>query len=392
MRVACVGGGPAGLYFAMLMKLWAPGNDVTVYERNMPGLAHHGGVVVDRRFLARLARLDLETAQQIGRGAARWQDQVINFRGERYVHRDDVVSYGISRQRLAEVLAARAVQLRADIRYFCDVRDMAELRDADLILAADGAASTLRDSQPFGTTVTDGRNKFAWLGTSRPFDAFTLIFEQTEAGWIWAYAYQHAPGASTFIVECPPETWSGLGLADGPATVGLDKIAEIFAEHLTGHPLSARLPDSTDARWLTFQSVRNARWYRGRVVLAGDSAHAAHFSAGSGVALAIEDAIALAGQLCGTPCLLATGSGHGHSAALSCLTPALEAYQQQRTAASRQQLAEASRSAALLENLSRYADLAPGEFAQAVRARRAPLLPALPPRVFGLLHRAGKIR
>ena len=388
MRIACVGGGPAGLYFAMLMKVWGPGNDVTVYERNLSGMTHGGGVTVERRFLATLARLDPESAQQIGRSAVRWQDQVISYRGERDVHHDAAPSYGVSLQRLTDVLATRAARAGVDIRYGHEVRCAAELRDADLIIAADGAGSTLRNSQPgFGSTVTEGRNKFAWLGTSKAFDAFTFIFEQTDAGWIWAYAYPYAPAASTFVVECPPETWAGLGLTDGPASVGLDKIAEIFAKHLEGQPLSAQLPDGTDARWQCFQTVSNVRWQHGRMALAGDSAHAAHFSAWSGISLAIDDVVALAGLMRGSYCLMASGYGRGHEVAMSCLSPALLAYQKQRTAAIRQQFAEAGRSAALLENLSRYATLAPGHFAQAVRARRAPLLPVLPPRVFGLLHR-----
>jgi 2-polyprenyl-6-methoxyphenol hydroxylase-like FAD-dependent oxidoreductase len=388
VRIACVGGGPAGLYFAMLVKLWGPGNDVTVYERSMAGMAHGGGVTLERKFLATLARLDPETAQQIGRAAVRWQDQVISYRGERDVHHDAAPSYGVSLRRLTDVLAARAARTGVDIQYGHEVRCAAELRDADLVIAADGAQSTLRSSQAgFGSTVTEGRNKFAWLGTSKAFDASTLIFEQTDAGWIWAYAFRYAPAASTFIVECPPETWAGLGLADGPASVGLDKIAEIFAAHLDGHQLSAQLPDGTDARWLSFQTVSNVRWQHGRMALAGDSAHAAHFSAWPGTSLAIDDVVALAELMRGEPCLMAAGYGHGHEVALSCLSPTLLAYQKQRQAAVRQQFAEARRSAALLENLSRYTSLAPSHFAQAVRARRAPLLPVLPPRVFGLLHR-----
>ena len=388
MRIACVGGGPAGLCFAILMRHCGPGNEVTVYERDTAGRAHGGGVAVEQKFLAALAQVDPESAQQLGRTAVSWKNLVISYRGEHDVQHDNQPSYGISLQRLTDVLAARAAQVGVDIRYGHEVRSAAELRDADLILAADGAASTLRTSQPgFGTTVKEGRNKFAALGTSKPFDAFSFIFEQTDVGWIWAYAYQYAPAASTFVVECPPETWAGLGLADGPATVGLDKIAEIFAAQLDGHPLTTQLPDGKDARWLSFQTVSNARWQHGRVALAGDSAHAAHFSAWSGTTLAIDDVVGLVGQLRASTCLMAAGYGRGHGVALSCLSPTLVAYQKQRIGAVRQELAEASRSAAMLDNLSRYAGLAPRQFAQAVRARRAALLPVLPPRVFGLLHR-----
>ena len=393
VRIACVGGGPAGLYFALLMKLCGPGNHVTVYERNQPGTGHGGGVSVDRKLLATMARFDSESAHQIGRAAVRWQDTVVSYRGERDVHHDNGVCYSVSRQRFADILAARAAQLGVSVRFEREVRSAAELRDADLVLAADGAGSTLRGTQAgFGSTVAEGRNKYAWLGTSKAFDGSNFIFERTDAGWIWAYACRYAPAASTFVVECAPETWDRLGFADGPASVGLDKIAEIFAAHLDGHPLSARLPGGTDTSWLSFQTVTNARWHLGRVVLAGDSAHTAHFSAGLGIALAIEDVIALAAQLRASACLMATGIGRGHGAAMSCLVPALDSYQQQRAPAIRRHAVDAGRSAAWFENMPRYAGLAPRPFAQAVRARRAPLLPALPPRIFSLLHRAKEIR
>jgi 2-polyprenyl-6-methoxyphenol hydroxylase-like FAD-dependent oxidoreductase len=266
------------------------------------------------------------------------------------------------------------------IRHEYDVRDRSGLRAADLIVAADGADSQLRDGHlEFGTTVTEGQNKHIWLGTGKLFDSFNFFFEPTEAGWIWAYAYQHEPRASTFIVECAPGTWSGLGFDQCSPTRALGRLEEIFSGHLDGHRLWSEFPDGTDARWLNFRTVSNSSWYHGNVVLVGDSAHTTHFSAGLGTTLAIGDAIALAAQLrrAGFP---AGGEGRAD------LTAALAAYQRQRRAELRRPAAEARRSAAWFENLTRYADLAPRKFAAALHARRGPLLPWVPPRLSAPLH------
>ena len=149
----------------------------------------------------------------------------------------------------------------------------------------------------FGTTVTEGRNKHIWLGTGKLFDSFNFFFEPTEAGWIWAYAYQHEPRASTFIVECDPRTWAGLGFDSCSPTRALGRLEEIFSGHLDGHRLWSQFADGADAPWRNFRTVSNRRWHHGNVVLVGDSAHTAHFSGGLGTTQAIGDAIALAAQL-----------------------------------------------------------------------------------------------
>jgi 2-polyprenyl-6-methoxyphenol hydroxylase-like FAD-dependent oxidoreductase len=368
------------------MKLRNPAHEVTVYERGKEGAAHGWGVTMEQKFLARLADLDAETARAIERAAIRWQDQVICFGGSRDVNRDNGMAYGVSRQAFVDILAARARQLGARVRYEQEVRDPAELPEADLILAADGVNSQLRSGSPgFGTTVSQGRNKYIWLGTSRRFDAFHFFFEPTPAGWIWAYAYPHAPTASTFVVECTPATWAGLGFEDGQPGDTLDRLERIFAAQLDGHPLTARFPDGTEARWLNFRTVSNERWHQGRVVLAGDSAHTAHFSVGLGTTLAMDDVIALADHL-------GHGAGPGGVAAASLtpttLTAALRAYQAQRQDALRQSAMEGRRSATWFENMPRYAHLSPGQFATVLHSRRAPLLPHLPPRLFCGLHSA----
>jgi len=379
VRIACAGGGPAGLYFAVLMKLWQPESDVTVFERNPAGVTHGWGVTMERRFLDRLAALDAESAAELAQDSIRWQDQVLNFRGARDLNADNEDAYGISRQRFVDILAARAGRLGVEIRYSREVGDAAELPDADLIVAADGVNSRLRDSRAgFGTTIAQGRNRYTWLGTSKVFDCFNFFFEQTEAGWIWAYGYRHAPTASTLVVECAPATWAALGFDDGPASSAspaLGRLEEIFGPHLDGHHLTAQFPDGSEARWQNFRTVSNERWHDGRVALVGDAAHTAHFSVGLGTTLALEDVIALAEQLRG----VRPGAD---------LEPALAAYQQQREPALRAHAIEAERSATWFENLPRYATLSPREFATVLHARRAPLLPYLPPRVFCQLNRA----
>jgi 2-polyprenyl-6-methoxyphenol hydroxylase-like FAD-dependent oxidoreductase len=377
VRIACAGGGPAGLYFAVLMKLWQPQSDVTVFERNAAGVTHGWGVTWERNLLDRMARLDPESAAEIERNSIRWRDHVISFRGTRDVNDDDHGTYAISRQRFVNILADRASRLGVDIRYSCEIRDATEVPDADLIVAADGVNSLLRDNRwsGFDTSIKTGRNKYTWLGTSKAFDSFNFFFEPTETGWIWAYAYPHEPTASTFIVECPPATWAALGFDNGPASMALDRLEEIFGRHLDGHRLMSRSPDGSEARWQSFRTVRNERWHHGRVALAGDSAHTAHFSVGLGTRLAIDDVISLAGHLR----TAWTYAG---------VEWALAAYQQQRRSELRPHAIQAERSEGWFEHLPRYAALPPGDFVRALNARRAPFLPYLPPHVFCQLSRA----
>jgi 2-polyprenyl-6-methoxyphenol hydroxylase-like FAD-dependent oxidoreductase len=377
VRIACVGAGPAGLYFSLLMKLWNPENEVTLFERNKEGMTHGWGVTMEHKFLAELAGLDATSAADLERRSIRLRDQVVRFGGSCEISRDNDCAYGVSRQQFVEVLGARVRQLGVDIRYEHEVDDGSDLPAADLIVAADGVNSRIRNARAeFGTTITERRNRYIWLGTSKLYKAFDFFFEPTAAGWIWAYAYQHDPRASTFIVECGPETWTGLGFDRCPPAQALDRLEEIFACHLDGHGLFGQFPDGTEASWRKFRTIRNERWRSGNVVLAGDSAHTTHFSVGLGTTLALEDVIALAGQL----------RKAGYPTGRYRLSAALAAYQEQRRAGLGFHATEARRSAAWFENVPRYACLTPPQFARVLHSRRAPLLPMLPPRLFCLLY------
>ncbi|HXT88387.1 MAG TPA: FAD-dependent monooxygenase [Trebonia sp.] len=382
VRIACVGGGPAGLYFSILMKLWDPANDVTVFERSKEGATHGWGVTMEQKFLATLAELDAESAKEIKSQSVRWHDQVVSFGGGREVNDCNGDAHGVGRQRFVDLLAHRARQLGVDIHYYREVRDKSELPDADLIVAADGVNSRFRTSPEFGTSITEGRNKYIWLGTGKVFESFSFFFEPTEAGWIWAHAYQHDPTTSTFIVECAPETWTGLGFDAGPVGRTLDRLESIFASPLAGRRLWTLFSDGTEAQWLNFRTVSNERWHDGNVVLVGDAAHTANFSVGLGTTLAMQDVIALASHLRRVGDRAACGAG----IATADLHEALTAYQKQRQAELRARATEAARSALWFESVARYTNLTPSQFAAVLHARRAPLLSLLPPPLFCYLH------
>ena len=196
--------------------------------------------------------------------------------------------YGIGRRRLLEILAARALALGVRVRFEREVEDLSELADADLVVVCDGVSSRLRRQHrdQFGTAVGVGRNKYIWLGTRKVFDAFTFAFVETEAGWIWCHAYGFDRNTSTFIVECSPETWAGLGfdrLGEADTLVLLERL---FASWLDGHRLRATSHANDGAQWLNFRTLTNERWHHEKLVLLGDAAHTTHFTIGSGTKLA----------------------------------------------------------------------------------------------------------
>ncbi|MFC4943300.1 FAD-dependent monooxygenase [Pseudonocardia sp. GCM10023141] len=299
MKIVCVGGGPAGLYFAILAKLGNSRHDVTVVERNPRGATYGWSVTFAENFLDDLYRNDPVSAAAVRSEAMLWGRQVVLVGAQQPVHLGGKYGYSINRTRMLDLLTARAEQLGVDVRFDTMVGDAEESAaelGADAVVAADGAGSLvrMRHAEHFGTTIDPGRNPYVWLGTPRSFDAFTFAFEHTPAGLVWFYAYPSSDDASTCIVECSPETWTGLGLDELAPAAGIELMAEIFARPLAGAGLLAPAAGLGDAPWGRFREVRNRTWRRGNLVLMGDAAHTTHFGVGAGTVLAVEDAIALA--------------------------------------------------------------------------------------------------
>jgi 2-polyprenyl-6-methoxyphenol hydroxylase-like FAD-dependent oxidoreductase len=298
MKIVCVGGGPSGLYFAILAKLSAPRDEVVVLERATPDAAHSWGVTFAEDFLDDLHRADPESARAVRGSALLWSDQVVRIGHRPPVHLGGKYGYSIGRARLLEILTRRCHQLGVRLEYGRAVASADEI-DADLVVAADGVGSRLRGEHAhhFGTTLHSGRNRYLWLGTSRISPVFTFAFEPTPAGWVWFYAYPSTSAASTCIVECAPQTWTGLGLDAMPASAGLRLLEDVFAGALEGHRLLEPPDGLGPDPWRCFREVRNSTWRRGRTVLVGDAAHTTHFGIGSGTVLAVQDSIALAAAL-----------------------------------------------------------------------------------------------
>ncbi|HEX8937177.1 MAG TPA: bifunctional salicylyl-CoA 5-hydroxylase/oxidoreductase [Sphingomicrobium sp.] len=300
MRIACIGGGPAGLYFAISMKLRDPAHQIELFERNAPGITFGWGVVFSDLTVDNIRRNDPASAETITQEFAHWDDIDVHFRGETITSGGHGF-IGIGRKRLLEILADRARELGV-VQHFnaeCSPADR-KWRDYDLVIASDGINSRFRDAQPeaFGVDVDVRRNKFVWLGTSKVFDAFTFAFEETEHGWIWAHAYRFAPDCSTFIVECSEETWVSFGFDRMSQDQSIAACEKLFAKYLDGHRLQSNASHLVgSAAWLNFRRIKCERWNAGNVILLGDAAHTAHFSIGSGTKLALEDAIKLADVL-----------------------------------------------------------------------------------------------
>jgi 2-polyprenyl-6-methoxyphenol hydroxylase-like FAD-dependent oxidoreductase len=365
MRIACVGGGPAGLFFSILASQLDGGHRVTVHERYPAGTTYGWGVVFWSDLLAQLDEHDPPTAEAVRAHAFEWQDQVVDVTGRAPV-RIPGHGYSMARQTLLALLAERATDLGVEIRYEDDVRDPADLGDVDLVVAADGVNSALRTGRRdgFGTTVARGSNRYMWLGTTRVFDSFTFPVVRTDAGWIWAHAYGFNGDTSTFVVETTAETWHGLGFDRMGTDPTLRRLEEIFAGPLGGHPLRPQAGTRDIPPWLQFQRITNQRWHAGPVVLMGDAAHTTHFTIGSGTRLALEDAMALATALTDR----------------EDLDRALDGYGRRRRAALRTTLRSAANSARWFEQLPRHVDH--DRFADLLLRRRSAAQAYLPPEVF----------
>jgi 2-polyprenyl-6-methoxyphenol hydroxylase-like FAD-dependent oxidoreductase len=381
VKVACVGGGPAGLYFSILMKLQDPSHEVTVHERDPEGSTYGWGVTYWAGLLEKLHEGDPVSARAVREASVCWSGGLAYVGGGTTAHEGDE-GFGIGRHRLLALLGARAADLGVRIVRGRAVTELSDLGDADLVVAADGVRSALRRryTGDFGSRVALGRNRYAWLGTTKVFDAFTFAFVATEHGWIWCYGYRYDEDRSTFVVECGPATWTGLGLDRLGPDEGLDLLAGLFAKPLDGHGLSGRADAGGGADWLAFRTLTNRAWYRGNLVLLGDAAHTTHYSIGAGTTLALEDALALAKSLRGLP----EGAPGGDPARLA---PALAAYERERRAALLPVQSAARYSAQWYENLPRYLALPPDQMFALLGQRHSPLLPLVPPRVYYRLDR-----
>jgi len=304
VRIVCVGGGPAGLYFALLMKKADPGHDITVVERNRPDDTFGFGVVFSDATLETFAQADPETHRAITDAFFHWTDIDIHYQGEVTTSAGHGFA-GMSRQALLDILRRRGEALGVGFRFETEVDDLTPYLDADVVLAADGVNSAIRNryAAHFGPDIDVRPNKFVWLGTTFPFSAFTFYFKEDEHGLWRVHAYRYNATHSTFIVETTEEAWLRAGLASATEADTVRFCERLFERELDGHTLL-----ENRSLWRSFPVVRNRRWHWNNVVLMGDAAHTAHFSIGSGTKLAMEDAIALAEALrtqAGVPAALA---------------------------------------------------------------------------------------
>ncbi len=354
MRIVCVGGGPAGLYFAILMKLQDAGHDITVIERNRPHDTFGWGVVFSDETLRNLKDGDPVSEASISAGFAHWDDIEVHFKGHA-VRSGGHGFCGIERKHLLNILQDRAESLGVRLQFELEVTDDAAYADADLVIASDGINSRLRGlhADHFHPSIQLQRNKFVWLGTQKRFEAFTFIFVDTQWGWFQAHAYHFNETTSTFIVETREETWRAAGLAEADTAASIEFCERLFEPWLDASPLLSNARHVTGSPWINFPSVSNEHWSCGNIVLMGDAAHSAHFSIGSGTKLALEDAIALARTL----------------RTETDVPTALASYEAERRIDVLRIQSAARNSTEWFENVPRYAKLPPQQFAYSLLTR-----------------------
>ncbi|MGO2304152.1 MAG: bifunctional salicylyl-CoA 5-hydroxylase/oxidoreductase [Providencia sp.] len=368
MNIVCIGGGPAGLYFGLLMKLQNPQNRVVVVERNRPYDTFGWGVVFSDATLSNLRKADPVCAETISAEFSHWDDIDIHFKGT--CNRSGGHGFiGIGRKKLLNILQDRCLEVGVELVFETLVTDDQEIAlqyDADLLIASDGINSAVRTryENVFKPDIDQRRCRFVWLGTKKIFDAFTFLFAENEHGWFQVHAYQFEKGLSTFIVETTEETWLKAGIDQMSQEDGIAYCEKLFAPWLDGEKLIANAAHLRGAAiWIRFPRVICDNWVHwttpsnGKdvpVVLMGDAAHTAHFSIGSGTKLALEDAIELCESLKATNGDLRKGLAH---------------YQKVRSVEVFKIQNAARNSTEWFENVSRYENLAPEQFAYSLLTR-----------------------
>ncbi len=289
MRIAVLGGGPGGLYFAYLWKKRHPDARIDLFEQNAAGATFGFGVVFSDQALEFLRADDPDTVDAIAPRMESWRNITLNLRGES-VAIDGVGFSSIGRLELLTILQQRVRAIGVEPRYETAISSVDQLKDYDLIVAADGLNSLVRRSfeKEFGASVSYSTNKFAWYGTSKRFETLSQTFVKTDLGAFNAHHYRYSPDMSTFLVECDAATFKAYGFADRTVEESQAICEKVFAATLEGHPLK-----SNKSVWRNFPWIWNENWSSGNMVLIGDALHSAHFSIGSGTRLAIEDSIAL---------------------------------------------------------------------------------------------------
>jgi anthraniloyl-CoA monooxygenase len=347
MKVLCLGGGPAGLYFAISMKLRDPAHDVTVLERNKADDTFGWGVVLSDDALSNMEVNDPVSTKAIRDHFAYWDDIALIYKGERLVSGGHGFA-GIGRKQMLIILQARARELGVNLEFQTEFKSASEyMKDYDLVVGCDGINSLVRREfeDDFAPDIDVRLVKFIWLGTHQKFDdAFTFIFEETEHGWMWAHVYQFDADTATFIVDCMPETWNAFGFEHMTKEETVETCRRVFEKHLDGHDLmsnAAHLRGS--AVWMNFPRVICGTWYHKNVVLMGDAAATGHYSIGSGSRLAFDSAISLANYLHSEP----TMEG------------AFQRYQDERRVEVMRLQSAARNSLEWFENVERYLDMDP---------------------------------
>ena len=297
MKIAVIGGGPGGLYFSILTKKALPNCQIDVYERNKPDDSFGFGVVFSDETLGEFLKRDMRSYELIRSKFAYWDDIVVSRDGEEVAIAGNGFC-GCSRKTLLQLLQQRCIEESVNLHFDQNVDDLERYADADIVVACDGIGSAIRTryASEFGTKVVLKKNRFVWMGSTKPLNAFTYFFRTTPHGSIVAHSYQYEEGMSTWIFECSDATWNNLGFKVTNEEDTIQKIASLFKEELDGHPLV-----SNKSHWRQFPHVTNTKWHHNNIVLLGDAKATAHYSIGSGTKLAMDSAIGLSDAVIANP-------------------------------------------------------------------------------------------